>query len=128
MSLDRRGAVGAIGGLLAGAASMASLNAAQVLPQPARKHLTVKELTAEEAAELKRLAEATESAAMAQQEFSAELHRKYGADEPGIQVNFEDSYVFIRDYRAELAEKQAYAEKAYPDYPEAVQHALQQRW
>jgi hypothetical protein len=71
-----------------------------------KRRLTVHQLPAEEVAERERL---YQEQVAAQARFGAyvdELRKKYGG-EPGVNIEFEEDYVFVRDYRDEMLAKQA---------------------
>lgn len=74
--------------------------------QSSHRKLTVKELRPEEIAEMDRLEQESRAAYARQDEYHRQLRAHYGHD-LGVQVDFEQGYVFIRDFRAEMAEKAA---------------------
>lgn len=102
------GALGVSMGSLLSAGNIVPLN-----PTPSMtRRLTVKELQPGEIENIHRLFQ--EAADARNNAFEAELalKAKYGA-ESGVEVNFEDGYVFIRDYRNELMAKQEAETREY---------------
>lgn len=109
MPLNRREAIGM--GALSGVIGLGGALASGMVPAPsAKRRLTVKELQPGEMENVQRLWKEASSALNRAQEAETALKAKYGS-EPGVDVNFEDGYVLIRDYRDEMAAKNAAMEQ-----------------
>lgn len=107
MDLTRRGFAGSLAGAVGGGSMYATGNQVHDHgPQATNRTLTVKELTATEVAEIERTNRELNEAVDRRDEFYSELLKRYGSSD-GIDVSFEQNYVFIRDRRAEVAKKRA---------------------